>query len=111
MAIDSDLIARDMLGIIADAEETFTWNGADYACTRSPINRTKPLEVGGYMDIPDLTVVTTYKKEAPNGDLVSRFPSDIAPDINAQMTIDSVAYRITGRTIDEFGGSAGRLNS
>lgn len=48
----------DMAIILADAGETFTHNGTDYACIVSERSSTKELEEGGFMLDYDFVIVT-----------------------------------------------------
>lgn len=99
----SDQLNRDLIEAIADNPVTFTWSGTDYTGTWGPLTHGNPLVTGGFLDDPEVTLVTSMKKYDTDGStLVSRFTSDTPPDANAKLTINSVIYRIKERTFDDF---------
>ena len=81
----------DLAAIIADAGNTFTFNGADYACIASDKIDRKELEEGGFLADFDLSIQSR----------VSLFST--LPVAGEQVTYDSVARRIV-RVRKNFSG-------
>ena len=76
----------DLAFILAEAGNTFTWSGADYACILADLNTTKDLQEGGFMPDFDLSVTTRR----------SLF-GDTLPASGELVTIDSAQYRVVRR--------------
>ena len=98
----ADSFHIDAINVIADAPIEFTWNGGTYIGTKGGLVLREPLQTGGFLEIPDLTISTSLMKKESSGVMVSRFVSDIWPDVGDLVTVDSVVYRVEQRTIDEF---------
>lgn len=87
MSLDT-IAAADLRAIIAESPVTFTFNGTDYTGTRSGLNLRQPLEIGGFQDVPELTlVVSIYQAD---GSLTM----NPLPEVNEQVTIAGTNYRI-----------------
>ena len=72
----------DMVRILTDAAQVFTFSGTDYACIASTQLRRKELQDGGFMDLPALTIVTRTALFAT------------LPALGQTITFDSISYRI-----------------
>ena len=89
-----DLQARDMRRIVADLPMAFTFNGTDYTGTISGINATKPLEIGGFEELPEITLIVNLKDAAGGAVFSTR------PEVNDRITIDDIDYRVMRTEFD-----------
>ena len=76
----------DMAFILTDAGNSFTWDGADYACILADVTATKDLHEGGFMPDFDLSIHTRR----------SLF-GDALPAAGDLVTVDSEQYRVIRR--------------
>jgi len=82
------IAAADLRSIIALDPVTFTFGGTDYTGTRSGKNLRQPLELGGFQDEPELTLVVALTDE--NGSPTI----DPLPEVGEKVTIAGTVYRI-----------------
>lgn len=84
----SAMAGEDLRAIIAQDPVTFTFEGEEYVGTRSGLNLRQPLEIGGFQDEPEMTlVISIYRQDG------SRTIEDL-PNVNQKLTIGSTVYRI-----------------
>lgn len=91
---------QDLLNIIADSPVAFAYLGATYTGYRGKLTRTKENQTGGWMDEPDIALVTT-RKIKQGTQWVWRFPNNVGPAIGKKVTIDGRDYRIDSVIRDE----------
>lgn len=82
------IAGNDLRAIIALDPVTFTFNGADYTGTVSGLNLRQPLEMGGFQDMPEKTLVIAIY------DANGTPTIDPLPEVNEKVTISGTVYRI-----------------
>lgn len=87
MSLDA-IAAADLRAIIAENPVIFTFNGTDYTGTRGGLNLRQPLELGGFQDEPEITLVVAISQA--DGSLTM----NPLPEVNEQITIAGAAYRV-----------------
>jgi hypothetical protein len=92
MALDLTEFDGDLQEMINDLPVTFTFSGSDYTGMRSAIDNAKEMEDAGYM--PRLDLVLVARTAVFTGS---------TPDINSQITIGGVVYRVATKLPDTFG--------
>lgn len=90
------LAAADLRQMIAEAPVVFTFDGADYTGTVSGKNLRRPLEIGGFQEEPELTLVINLKDAAGNATFVQ------APVVGTDLRIGNHSYRVDRTELDEF---------
>lgn len=98
----SESAARDLLNAISDNPLSFTWEDDTYDGLRGQLSKKKSYGGGGFLDEPDLRLITTRQKLNGAGALVARFPDDVIPEVGQKVTIDDVEYRIESMELDEY---------
>lgn len=86
-----------MRSIIALDPVTFTYGGTDYAGTLSGTNLRRPLELGGFQDEPELTLVIA-RSDANGSPTIDPLPS-----IGEKVTVNGLSYRIERTESDAEG--------
>lgn len=84
---------QDLLNIIADNPVAFSYGGASYTGYRGKLAQTKKNSSGGWLDEPELSLVTT-RKIKQGVQFVYRFPANASPPIGKKLTIGGKDYRI-----------------
>lgn len=87
----------DLLAIIEDAPALFEFKGAEYRGTASGINKSRPLEIGGFEDRPELTIVINLK-DASGAEV---FGQD-RPDVGDRITYRGTTFRVDSTETDSF---------
>ena len=85
----------DLLDMIEDDPALFQFNGVEYRGTLSGINRSRPLEVGGFTDLPQISIAINVKDAY--GDNV--FGQD-RPRVGSRITYREAEYRVDSIEID-----------
>lgn len=83
--------------MIEEDPVSFTFEGAEYRGSSSGLNMRKPLQLGGFEEMPELTIAVNLRDAV--GDLV--FGQD-RPDVGDYITTGGVVYRIDRTEIDSF---------
>lgn len=97
MSALSETIRFDLITMIEEDPLAFLFNGVEYIGTGSGLNRTEPLEIGGFEERPELTIAINLKDT--NGDLV--FGQD-RPAVNDRVTVGGKVYRVDRSEIDSM---------
>ena len=87
----------DLIDIIEDDPATFQFNGVEYRGTVSGINNSRPLEIGGFEERPELSIAINLKDA--QGGLV--FGQD-RPVVGSRITYREILYRVDSIEIDSF---------
>lgn len=82
--------------MIADAPLEFTYAGFNYTGTMSGKNLRRPLEIGGFQDEPEITLVVALK----TADGAPTFASP--PTVGDDIFIGLHRYRVDRTELDEF---------
>lgn len=82
------IAGADLRAIIAADPVTFTYNGAEYIGTRSGLNYRQTLELGGFQDEPEMSLVIAQFDQY-NAPTIEPLPS-----IGEKITIGTKVYRI-----------------
>jgi hypothetical protein len=94
-----EMAAADLRNMIADAPVEFTFNGLVFVGTCSGKSFRRPLEMGGFEDEPDVTLVTPLKTP-------ERAPVfGIAPAVGDYILIGQTTYKVDRTELDEFSES------
>lgn len=88
--------AIDLRNMIADAPTVFTFNGNDYTGAVSGKNLRRPLELGGFQDEPEITLVVALKNDDGSPAFLP------APAVGDALLIGSHTYRVERTELDEF---------
>jgi len=91
----SESIRCDLIQMIEDDPTPFQYGGTEYIGASSGINSRRPIEIGGFEDMPELTIAINLK----NLDGSELFGPD-RPGVNDQITVAGVVYRIERTEID-----------
>lgn len=95
----ADLQAADLRAIIADDPVTFVFAGEEYTGTRSGMNRRHTLEIGGFDDMPELTIAVCLKYADGSPTFVNN------PALGERIRVNGIDYRIDRTEIDAAGVS------
>lgn len=87
----------DLIAIIEDDPALFQFEGTEYRGTASGVNRSRPLEIGGFEDRPELTIVINLKDA--NGAEV--FGQD-RPEVGDRITYRETEYRVDSTEVDSM---------
>lgn len=90
-----DEIRDDLLSMIEDDPALFQFNGVEYRGTISGINRSRPLEIGGFNDTPQISIAINLRDA--QGDNV--FGQD-RPRVGSRITYRETEYRVDSTEID-----------
>lgn len=90
----SDL-AADIIDIISDAPATFQFGGKEYTGSASGLNRSRPLEIGGFEDRPELTIIINLK-DASGANVFGQE----RPAVGDRITYRQTEYRVDSTEID-----------
>lgn len=88
--------AIDLRNMIADSPTTFTFDGLEYVGAVSGKNLRRNLEIGGFQDEPEITLVVALK----TAEGANTFTT--APRVKDDVLIGSTRYRIIRTELDEF---------
>jgi len=91
----ADTVRRDILALIREDPVPFQFEGVEYVGASSGIAARKPLEIGGFEEQPELTIVINLRTR--EGDAV--FGQDM-PQEGKRVTVREVVYRIDRTEID-----------
>lgn len=94
---DGEQIRDDLITMISEDPTPFQFAGVEYVGIKSGINRRRPLEVGGFEDMPELTLVVNLR----DGDGGLTFGQD-RPTVGKYITIATTQYRIDRTEIDSY---------
>lgn len=83
MAIDSEILA-DFRSLLAEHGTTARWNGLDFPALVSRVRRDQQIEIGGFVDSPELTLRAAR----------DAFPTTL-PTTGDRIEVDGAFYRIT----------------
>lgn len=92
----ADVYLQDLRALIADAPQVFVFEGVEYIGTISGANNRRKLEIGGFDEMPEMTLVIALK----DADGAATF--DGLPEVNEKVTVGTVTYRIERTEIDPF---------
>lgn len=91
-----EMAAADLRTMIAEAPFVFRYDGIDYTGTLSGKSLRRPLEIGGFQEEPEITIVINLKDAAGNSTFVD------APTIGDDIIIGNHTYRVDRTELDEF---------
>lgn len=91
--------AADLRAIIAEWPVQFVFGGNTYTGTVSGKNSRKPLEIGGFQDEPEISLVINLKDASGNPTF------EQAPATGNDLIIGNHVYRIERMELDEFSQS------
>ncbi len=89
-----DFIASDLRNIISDVPQVFVFKDQEYTGSVSGTSRTRRLEVGGFDDAPDLSLVVSLKKDDGTATFVN------APVCGDRIRVNGIDYRVDRSDID-----------
>jgi hypothetical protein len=88
--------SSDLRAMISDAPQVFTFQGQEYTGTISGQNMKRELELGGFEEGPEITLVISIV------DADGARPFVTLPIVGQQITIGTKAYRIDRTEVDPF---------
>ena len=90
-------IRMDLINMIEDDPIVFTYQSVEYRGASSGINARRPLEIGGFEEMPELTIAVNLRRY--DGDEV--FGQD-RPSVGDHISVREVEYRIERTEIDSL---------
>jgi hypothetical protein len=97
MSAFAEAIRFDLISMIEEDPVNFIFAGTEYVGASSGINRSAPLEIGGFEDRPELKIAINLRDI--DGSLV--FGQD-RPKVNDRITVGGKTYRIDRTEIDSL---------
>lgn len=91
----AETIRHDLLALIEDDPVTFQFEGVEYVGASSGIAARRPLEIGGFEEQPELTIVINLRRA--EGD--ATFGQDMPQD-GDRITVGERVYRVDRTEID-----------
>jgi hypothetical protein len=86
----------DLLAMIADAPVTATIEGTEYTGTYTGVVKRRPLEIGGFQEEPEVSIVFSLYDSSGIEVFSTR------PAIGSQVVIGSRPYRVVRSEVDPF---------
>lgn len=92
----SDIYHADIRQMVSDAPQLFTWNGQEYIGAISGQSVRKRLEIGGFDEEPEMSLVIALRDEVGSPVFVT------LPTVGEKVTVGTRQYRIDKTEIDQF---------
>ncbi len=89
-----EFIAADLRNIIADVPQVFVFQGQEYTGSISGTNRTRKLEVGGFDDMPELSIAICLRQSDGTDTFVN------APVTGNRIRVNGIDYRVDRSEVD-----------
>lgn len=90
----AEFIAADLRNIIADTPQVFVFQDQEYTGSVSGTNRQRRLEVGGFDEMPDLSLVVCLKQSDGTDTFVN------APANGDRIRVNGIDYRVDRTELD-----------
>ncbi len=90
----ADIHGNDLRAMISDAPQLFTFSGNSYTGTISGLNMRRALELGGFEEGPEMTLVIALKDSVGANVFVT------LPTVGQSVIIGTKTYRIDRTEID-----------